>query len=77
ESFSALYNRSLSFIHEVSTHSAGKNIAVVTHGGVIRAMLAHALNMPLKGLFRIVVDYASVTHISFSAEVPSVRFVNR
>jgi alpha-ribazole phosphatase len=77
ESFSALYNRSLSFIHEVSTHSTGKNIAVVTHGGVIRAMLAHALNMPLKGLFRIVVDYASVTHISFSAEVPSVRFVNR
>jgi alpha-ribazole phosphatase len=40
-------------------------------------MLAHALNMPLKGLFRIVVDYASVTHISFGAEVPSVRFVNR
>jgi len=77
ESFSALHARALSFIEEVSSHSAGKNIAVVTHGGVIRAMLAHALNMPLKGLFRIVVDYASVTQISFSAEVPSVHYVNR
>lgn len=77
ESFSALYARSLSFIQEVSSHSLGKHVAVVTHGGVIRAMLAHALNMPLKGLFRIVVDYASVTQISFNAEVPSVRFVNR
>lgn len=77
ESFSALYERSLSFILEVSSHSKDKNIAVFTHGGVIRAMLAHALNMPLKGLFRIVVDYASITQISFSAEVPRVHFVNR
>lgn len=77
ESFSALYERSLSFIQEVSSHSTGKNIAVVTHGGVIRAMLAHALNMPLKGLFRITVDYASVTQISFGSEVPKIHFVNR
>lgn len=77
ESFSALYARCLDFIEEVSSHSQDKNIAIVTHGGVIRAMLANALNMPLKGLFRIVVDYASVTQISFGDAVPRVHFVNR
>lgn len=77
ESFSTLYARCAEFIEEVSSHSQGKNIAVITHGGVIRAMLANALNMPLKGLFRIVVDYGSVTQISFGDAVPRVHFVNR
>jgi len=77
ESFSTLYDRCVSFIEEVSSHSQGKDIAIVTHGGVIRAMLANALNMPLKGLFRIVVDYGSVTQISFGDAVPRVHYVNR
>lgn len=77
ESFSTLYQRAVGFIEEVSSHSQGEEIAVVTHGGVIRAVLAHALNMPLKGLFRIVVDYGSVTQISFGEAVPRVHFVNR
>jgi alpha-ribazole phosphatase len=77
ESFSALYDRAIEFIEEVSGHSQGKDVAIVTHGGVIRAILANALNMPLKGLFRIVVDYGSVTQISFGDRVPRVHFVNR
>lgn len=77
ESFSQLHIRSKAFIEEVSGHSHGKNVAVVTHGGVIRAMLAEVLNMPLKGLFRIVIDHASVTQISFDGSVPRIHFVNR
>jgi len=77
ESFSQLHLRSKSFIEDVSSHSRGKEIAVVTHGGVIRAMLAEVLNMPLKGLFRVVIDHASVTRISFDDEVPRIHFVNR
>lgn len=77
ESFSQLHARAKNFIEEVSSHSHGKNIAVVTHGGIIRAMLAEVLNMPLKGLFRIAIDHASVTHISFSEAVPRIYFVNR
>ena len=77
ESFSQLHTRAKTFIEEVSNHSHGKSIAVVTHGGVIRAMLAEVLNMPLKGLFRIVIDHASVTQISFVESVPRINFVNR
>lgn len=77
ESFSQLHMRAKSFIEDVSSHSRGKDIAVITHGGVIRAMLADVLNMPLKGLFRMVIDHASVTSISFDDEVPRIHYVNR
>ncbi|PKO45232.1 MAG: alpha-ribazole phosphatase [Betaproteobacteria bacterium HGW-Betaproteobacteria-22] len=77
ESFSQLHARAKSFTEEVSIHSRGKSIAVVTHGGVIRAILAEVLNMPLKGLFRIVIDHASVTQISFNEAMPRIHFVNR
>lgn len=77
ESFSQLHQRAKSFVKDVGGHLHGKNIAVVTHGGVIRAMLADALNMPLKGLFRMAIDHASVTQISFDDVVPRILFVNR
>jgi len=77
ESFTQLYERTKMFTEEVSGRLPGKNVAVVTHGGVIRAMLADALNMPLKGLFRLVIDHASVTQITLSDSVPRIQFVNR
>ncbi len=77
ESLSQLHSRAKKFVEEVSIHSHGKNIAVVTHGGVIRALIADVLNMPLKGLFRIVIDHASVTQISFNDAVPRIHYVNR
>lgn len=77
ESFLELHSRSKNFTEEVSGRYFGKNIAVITHGGVIRAMLAEVLGMPLKGLFRMVIDHASVTHISFDDAVPRIHFMNR
>lgn len=77
ESFSQLHARSKDFVEELSRHAQGQNILVVTHGGVIRAMLADVLNMPLKGLFRITIDHVSVTQISFNGVVPKIGFVNR
>ncbi len=77
ESFSQLHSRSKSFVKDVSSHLHDKDVAIITHGGVIRSILADVLNMPLKGLFRMVIDYASVTRISFDDEVPRIHFVNR
>jgi alpha-ribazole phosphatase len=76
ETFSELHARTKSFVEALMTHSAGKNILVVTHGGVIRSVLADVLNMPLKGLFRITIDHVGVTQVSFDDAVPKVRFVN-
>jgi hypothetical protein len=32
--------------------------------------------MPLKRLFRITIDHASVTQLEFSGEVPKINFMN-
>jgi len=76
ETFSQLHNRSKSFVEDVGSHSHGKNILVVTHGGFIRALVAEVLQMPLKRLFRITIDHASVTQLEFKGEVPKVLFMN-
>jgi alpha-ribazole phosphatase len=44
---------------------------------VIRALVAHVLNMELKGLFRINIDYGSVTQLDFNDGVPKVNYVHR
>ncbi|MEY3883628.1 MAG: hypothetical protein RLZZ379_906 [Pseudomonadota bacterium] len=76
ETFSQLHARSKSFVEEMVSHSHGKNILVVTHGGFIRALIAEVLQMPLKRLFRITIDHASVTQLEFKGEVPKVIFMN-
>lgn len=82
ETFSQLQTRAKSFIDDVNNNSQHQHILVATHGGLIRALIAAVLELPLKRLFRITVDYASVTQIEFAApdaevQVPKLHFVNR
>lgn len=76
ETFSQLHARAKSFVVDVSSHSQAKNLLVVTHGGLIRALIAEVLHMPLKRLFRITIDHASVTQLEFNGEVPKINFMN-
>ncbi|MDE0925906.1 MAG: alpha-ribazole phosphatase [Methylophilaceae bacterium] len=76
ETFRELQLRGISFIEEMLTQYHGKHIVIVTHGGMVRALLAHVLSMELKGLFRFNVDYGSVTQLDFSNVIPKVNFVN-
>ena len=80
ETFSQLQQRGLNFLEEILAKHPNEHIAVVSHGGMIRALLAHVLNMELKGLFRFTIDYGSVTQLEFgppkSNRVPKVEFVN-
>ena len=77
ETFSQLQQRGIAFVNELLSEYPQGHVAVVTHGGMIRAMLAHVLNMQLKGLFRFNVDYGSITQLDFSQSVPKIEFVNR
>ena len=89
ETFSQMQQRNIAFINELLYTSPQASICMVTHGGVVRALLAHVLNMPLKGLFRFNIDYGSITQIEIfedaehaqlglkqSAAVPKIHFVN-
>lgn len=76
ETFSQLHVRAKSFVEDVSGHLQGKHILVITHGGLIRALIAEVLQMPLKRLFRMTIDYASVTQLEFKGDIPKVNFMN-
>ena len=76
ETFGQLQQRAIHLLEELKLTNSGKHILIVTHGGLIRALLAHVLNMDLKGLFRFNIDYASVTELDFSEKVPKINRVN-
>jgi alpha-ribazole phosphatase len=76
ETFSQLQQRGIHFLDEILSKHVGENILVISHGGLIRALLAHVLNMELKGLFRFTIDHGSVTQLDFTQKVPKITFVN-
>jgi alpha-ribazole phosphatase len=77
ESFHALSLRARDFFEEVSANHVGQNLVVLTHAGVIRALLAHALNMKLADSFRLQIDYGSITQITVENGITRVAYVNR
>jgi alpha-ribazole phosphatase len=77
ETFHQLHQRAIQFLQEVNADSTDKSIIVVTHAGVIRALLAEALSLPLKHIFRLHIDYGSVTQLLVDASGMRVGYVNR
>jgi broad specificity phosphatase PhoE len=57
-------------------HDAGLAV-VVTHGGVIRAVLRSVLDLPAERIFRLSIDPASVTTLEWLDGEPVVQAVNR
>ncbi len=77
ETFRQLHQRAAEFLAEVNANSRDTPIVVVTHGGVIRALLAEALGLPLMNVFRIQIDYSSVTQLLLDEQGMHVGYVNR
>ncbi len=76
ETFQQLHQRATEFLQEVNANSRDA-VVVVTHAGVIRALLAEALGLPLVNSFRIRVDYGSVTQLLVDEQGMHVGYVNR
>lgn len=77
ESYADLHRRAKEFLYDLAMHQKIKQALVFTHVGVIRALVAEALNMPLREVSRVEVNYGSVTHIAIEAGVTRLEFVNR
>ncbi len=56
--------RVIQFYSELLRNHKSKHILVVTHGGIIRVMLAHILNMPMSCVNRFDVPYASLSRFA-------------
>lgn len=53
------------------------HLVLVCHAGVVRALLAFALELPLHRAFALEIDYGSVSAIRWEQHYSSVLFVNR
>jgi alpha-ribazole phosphatase len=76
ESFQDLYQRVVAFWHDFVSKTT-TDALIVTHGGVIRALLAYLLAIPLKHVMRLSVDFGSVTKICVYEYGPVIKFINR
>ncbi|WP_310397778.1 histidine phosphatase family protein [Hymenobacter sp.] len=63
ETFGAVQQRAAAFLAELAAAPGETPALVFTHGGTIRAVVAHCLEMPLRNAFQLHVDFASVTKL--------------
>lgn len=76
ENFSDMRARVLRVFDGIQRQREGQTVAIVSHGGVNRILLAWALQMPDNCIFRLAQDYAAVNLLAFVEGVPSVELVN-
>jgi alpha-ribazole phosphatase len=69
--------KALSDVRELGREGNVGPIAVVAHGGSIRAALANLLSMPLTAAFRLQIDYGSVTHVRITSWRTELHVMNR
>ena len=70
EPLSVFRARVVAAFEDLAQRYAGEHLLLVTHAGVMRAVVAHVLNAPLDAIYRIEVDYAALTRVRLDAERP-------
>ncbi len=63
-------------VTEILGANAGKKIAIVCHGGVIRMILSILLHLPLPKLAHFEIEYASVTQVHLLPHKTEVQLLN-
>lgn len=76
ESFSVMRSRVTGAVAALLDRHAGQSVALVTHGGVIRIVLADALSIPPANIFRIAQRYAAVNLACYVGTHPVVELIN-
>ncbi len=61
---------------EIVVRSEGRQVAVVGHGGVNRAILAAVLDMPLDSMFKLRQDFGCVNVVDLGNQYPMLRLLN-
>jgi broad specificity phosphatase PhoE len=76
ESMTEAMRRALGALEAIAERHPGETVAAVTHCDIIRAVIAHALGLPLDNLLRFDVDPASVSRLvlgEWGARVASIN----
>lgn len=76
ESIEDLYKRVQARMVDLIEENKGKSIALITHAGVIRAILVNALEMPVRNFWRLNISVGSVSKIDVSDNFTTVHYTN-
>jgi alpha-ribazole phosphatase/probable phosphoglycerate mutase len=76
ESFQQMHARVLDAAHQLYRKHRGETIAIVSHGGVNRILLADALGIPNANIFRVAQRYAAINLLRLIDDYPSVELMN-
>lgn len=76
ESFHAFKKRVERELDEIVTANPGGCVAIVTHAGVARLIVARALGIPDRQIFRIASDPSALSVIDFFQDGATVQLVN-
>jgi broad specificity phosphatase PhoE len=76
ERFDTFKRRVARELNEIVTANPGSCVAIVTHAGVARLLVARALDVPDRQLFRIAVDPSALSVIDVFRGGATVQVVN-
>lgn len=76
EGIAQMQARAMSAVHEIANLSGSKTAVIVSHGDVIKSIVASALGMHLDEFQRVIIDPASISIIEYSAIKPRILLLN-
>lgn len=76
EGIAAMQSRAMKTVHQLAKLPESKVAIIVSHGDVIKSIVASALGMHLDEFQRIIIDPASVTIIEYSSIKPRLLLLN-
>lgn len=76
ESMLDMQERVKTALQQILERSRQKRVLIIGHGGVNRAIVCHALNLPLELSFRFDQDYGCLNIIDFYERMAVVRLLN-
>jgi ribonuclease H / adenosylcobalamin/alpha-ribazole phosphatase len=75
ESIQQLAERASNQLREMIAKYKGKRIALITHAGIVRSIIVHALEMPVENFWRISIPTGSISKVDFSDNFATVHFL--
>lgn len=76
ESFVEMRTRVLSFLRQFSRARLQRKVLLISHAGVNRIIVASALRLPWRQIFRIDQSYAGISIVDYFQDMAVVRLVN-
>ena len=76
ENYLSLFERAKHFWENNIINTKNKTIAIITHAGVIRSIIALVLNLDLRNTFNLSIDNSKITRIDIINNLATIKYIN-